>query len=200
MSPQAAVREEVEAILLVSGRPVPVRALVAATERPKDEVEAALADLESRYAPETSGVVLRNVAGGYQLATNPKTSAAVERFRKEARPSPLSGAAHEVIASVLYLGPMTRAAVARVRGVNSDAVVRSLIERGLLAESGFDPDSPGAPALLDLTEEFFISSGASTRADFPPLDSLVSEDELDRVRQRVAPENDSPENGLPGGS
>lgn len=184
-----AAAREVEAILLVSGRPVPIRALCAATERPREEVEAAVSELEERYDPERSGIVLRRVGGGYQLSTNPDSSEAVERFRREARPSPLSGAAHEVLACALYLGPMTRAVVSKVRGVNSDAVVRSLIERGLLAESGFDADAPGTPALLDLTEEFHVASGSSTRADFPPLESLVSDEELDRVRDRVvAPE------------
>lgn len=186
-----AAAREVEAILLVSGRPVPVRALAAATERPKGEVEAAVAELERRYDPGSSGIVLRRAAGGYQLSTNPESSDAVERFRKEARPSPLSGAAHEVLSCVLYLGPMTRAAVSKVRGVNSDAVARAMIERGLLAESGFDADSPGTPALLDLTEDFLIASGSSTRADFPPLESLVSEEELDRVRERVVPPESS---------
>ncbi|MBA2374560.1 MAG: SMC-Scp complex subunit ScpB [Rubrobacter sp.] len=191
---------EVEAILLVSGRPVPSRALAAATERTREEVEEAVSILEERYSPENSGVVLRRVGGGFQFATNPETSGAVERFRREARPSPLSAAAHEVLACVLYLGPMTRGAVSKVRGVNSDAVARSLIERGLLAESGFDSEAPGSPALLDLTEEFHIASGSSTRADFPPLDSLVNESELDRVRERiVAPTGESaPEDAAPG--
>ena len=88
------------------------------------------------------------MAGGYQLATNPACAAAVERFREEARPAPLSGAAHEVLACALYLGPLTRGAASRVRGVNSDAVVRGLLERGLLVEAGADHELPGSPALL----------------------------------------------------
>lgn len=193
-----AAAREVEAILLVSGRPVPVRDLAAATERPREEVEAAIPDLERRYSPENSGIVLRRVAGGYQLSTNPGCSEAVERFRKEARPSPLSGAAHEVLSCVLYLGPVSRGAVSKVRGVNSDAVVRGLIERGFIAESGSDANLPGSPALLDVTEEFFVATGSSDRSDFPPLDSLVSEEELDRVRERVlSPEAPAPEGDAP---
>jgi segregation and condensation protein B len=192
-----AAGREIEAILLVSGRPASVRSLAAATERTKEEIEAAILVLEQKYSAERSGIVLRRVGGGFQLATTPEVSEAVERFRKEARPSPLSGAAHEVLSCVLYLGPMTRSAVARVRGVNSDAVVRSLIERGLLAESGFDADAPGTPALLDLTEDFHIASGSSTRADFPPLESLVSEEELDRVRERIVAPDDASEEAAP---
>lgn len=196
-----AAAREVEAILLVSGRPVPARVLAAATGRTAEEVEGAASILEERYSPDRSGIVLRRAGGGFQLATNPESSVVVERFRKEARPSPLSGAAHEVLACVLYLGPMTRGAVSKVRGVNSDAVARSLIERGLLAETGFEAETPGTPALLDLTEEFHIASGSSSRADFPPLDSLVSEDELDRVRERIVapgpPDNPAPNESSP---
>ena len=72
-----------------------------------------------------------------------------------------------------------------MRGVNSDAVVRNLLDRGLLAEVGADHDSPGSPALLDITEDFLVAAGAASREDFPPLDSLVGDEELARVRERI---------------
>jgi segregation and condensation protein B len=139
--------------------------------------------------------VLRAVAGGYLLSSNPACSAAVERFRREARPTPLSGAAHEVLACALYLGPLTRAAISRVRGVNSDAVVRSLIERGLIIEVGTDHEAPGSPALLGVTDEFLAATGAWSGKDFPPIDSLVTQDELARVRERLATGTAPPEAG-----
>jgi segregation and condensation protein B len=176
----------VEAVLLVSARPILSSDLCSATGLSLPDVERALADLKERFAPETSGIVLREVAGGHLLSTNPACSAAVERFRREARPTPLSGAAHEVLACALYLGPLSRGAVSRVRGVNSDAVVRSLIERGLLAEVGTDREAPGSPALLGVTDEFLAATGASSPEDFPPVDSLVTQEELSRVRERLA--------------
>ena len=176
----------VEAVLLVSARPVSLSDLRSATGVSEGEMEGALAALTARYAPEVSGVVLREVAGGYLLSTNPACSAAVERFRREARPAPLSGAAHEVLACALYLGPLTRGAVSRVRGVNSDAVVRSLIERGLLLEVGTDREAPGSPALLGVTDEFLAATGARSTEDFPPVDSLVAPEELARVQERLA--------------
>lgn len=179
----------IEAVLLTSPRPVPLRALLSATDLPREEALAAIEELKDRYSPEVSGIVLREVAGGYQLATNPLCAEVVERLREEARPAPLSGAAHEVLSCVLYLGPATRAAVSSVRGVNSDAVVRGLLERGLLAEKGRDDEAPGAPALLDVTEDFLLAAGAKGRADFPPLDGLVDENELTRVRERLAAAN-----------
>src|SRR5215211_3446444 len=176
----------VEAVLLVSASPIQSSDLRSATGLSEQEMEEALAGLKGRYAPEASGIVLRQVAGGYLLSTNPACSGAVERFRQEARPTPLSGAAHEVLACALYLGPLTRAAISRVRGVNSDAVVRSLIERGLLIEVGSDRDAPGSPALLGVTDEFLVATGVSSPDDFPPVDSLVTQEELSRVRERLA--------------
>jgi segregation and condensation protein B len=182
----------VEAVLLVSASPLSSSDLCSATALSELELERALACLRERYAPETSGIVLREVAGGYLLSTNPACSLAVERFRQEARPAPLSGAAHEVLACALYLGPLTRGAVSRVRGVNSDAVVRSLIERGLLVEVGTDREAPGSPALLGLTDEFLSATGASSPDDFPPVGSLVTQEELSRVRDRLTSSGTGP--------
>lgn len=195
--PEAAAAK-IEAILLVSPRPVPLPVLLSATELPESEARAALEELEKRYSPETSGIVLRRVAGGFQLATNPLCAGAIERFREEARPAPLSGAAHEVLSCVLYLGPLTRAGVSAARGVNSDAVVRGLIDRNLLAEIGRDQERTGTPALLDVTEDFLLAVGARSRDDFPDLEDLVEEGEISRVRERirgVTGEHDGEEKG-----
>jgi segregation and condensation protein B len=175
----------IEAVLLVSAGPIASPDLSSATGLSRDEMETALSVLAERYAPETSGIVLRNVAGGYQLSTNPSCSGAVERLREEVRPAPLSNAAHEVLACALYLGPLTRGAVSRVRGVNSDAVVRTLLERGLLAEVGTNHEAPGSPALIGVTDEFLAATGSSSTEDFPPLGSLVTPEELSRVHERL---------------
>jgi segregation and condensation protein B len=182
----------VEAVLLVSASPISSSDLRSATGLSDQELESALAGLRERYAPEASGIVLREVAGGYLLSTNPACSRAVEIFRQESRPAPLSGAAHEVLACALYLGPLTRGAVSRVRGVNSDAVIRSLIERNLLVEVGADHDAPGSPALLGVTDDFLAATGATSTRDFPPVDSLVTQEELDRVHERLATSGTAP--------
>jgi segregation and condensation protein B len=178
----------IEAVLLASAHPLSPAALSSATGLSEGEIRSALADLRERYSPQESGIVLLDVAGGYLLSTNPACAPAVERLREEARPAPLSGAAYEVLSCTLYHGPLTRGAISRVRGVNSDPVVRNLLERGLLAEVGIDHDHPGSPALLDVTEDFLISAGAASRDDFPPLASLVTEEELARLRERIVRE------------
>src|SRR5918992_1186765 len=101
VSPSAAA--QVEAILLVSPQPVPLSALISATALPEADIRVAIGGLKERYSPESSGIVFREVAGGFQLATNPICADVLERFRKEARPAPLSGAAYEVLACLLDL-------------------------------------------------------------------------------------------------
>ena len=181
-----------EAVLLVSSRPTSTADLRSATGLTEKETGAALLELQERYSQQTSGIVLRNVAGGYLLSTNPACSAAVERFREEARAAPLSGAAHEVLACALYLGPLTRGGISRIRGVNSDALVRNLLERGLLIEVGTDRDAPGSPALLAVTDEFLAATGASSAEDFPALHELVAPEELARVRERLIATDTNP--------
>jgi segregation and condensation protein B len=186
----ASVAALVEAVLLVGPRPVSAKALASATRRSEDEVRLALVELGRKYSPSYSGVVLREVAGGHLLATNPLCAGAIERFREEARPAPLSGAALEVLACVLYLGPTTRSTVSRTRGVNSDAVVRNLLDRGLLAERGREREGGGTAnngggALLDVTEDFLFATGASGREDFAPVEDLVPPEDLARLRERL---------------
>ena len=188
----AAPEHLIEAVLFSSPRPVALPDLLSATGLPEEEAFAALDLLRTRYSPGSSGILLLEAAGGYALGTNPACAPAIERFRDEARPAPLSGAAHEVLASVLYLGPLTRAAVSAARGVNSDAVVRNLLERNLLREKGRDDTVPGSPALLAVTDEFLAATGAAGPDDFPALDSLVDERELARVRERISGANPDP--------
>jgi segregation and condensation protein B len=176
----------IEAVLLVSPRPVTLHTLLSATTLNEAEARVAIGELKTRYSAKTSGIVLREVTGGFQLATNPLCAEAIERFREEARPAPLSGAAYEVLALVLYLGPLTRAGINAARGVNSDTVVRGLLDRNLLVEAGRDHNRPGSPTLLDVTEDFLLAAGAKSRDDFPALEDLVGEEEISRVRERLA--------------
>jgi segregation and condensation protein B len=126
----------VEALLFLSPDPLPVEALAEACESSEGEVVEALARLREHYAEGYRGVVLREVAGGFTLATDPVAERAARRLLARPRTPPLTQAQAECLAIVAYLQPVSRPEVARIRGVASDSAVATLLERGIIEESG----------------------------------------------------------------
>ncbi len=131
-APGPALAATVEALLFLSPDPVTVEALADACEVAPEAVDAALAELRVREG----GLVVREVAGGWTLATAPESEGAARRLLARPRTPPLSPAQAETLAIVAYLQPVSRPEVARIRGVASDSAAATLLERGLVEESG----------------------------------------------------------------
>ena len=121
----------VEALLFLSPEPVAVDRLADACEVSEGEIVEALARLREHYAEGYRGVVLREVAGGFTLATDPVAERAARRLLARPRTPPLTQAQAECLAIVAYLQPVSRPEVARIRGVASESAVGTLLERGL---------------------------------------------------------------------
>jgi len=126
----------VEALLFLSPEPLPVETLADACDAGEGEVVEALARLREHYAEGWRGVVLREVAGGFTLATDPVAEKAARRLLARPRTPPLAQAQAECMAIVAYLQPVSRPEIARIRGVASESAVGTLLERGLIEESG----------------------------------------------------------------
>jgi segregation and condensation protein B len=126
----------VEALLFLSSDPVSVTELADAAEVGEGEVVEALARLREHYAEGWRGVVLREVAGGFTLATDPVAERAARRLLARPRTPPLSQAQAETLAIVAYLQPVSRPEIARIRGVSAESAAATLLERGLIEESG----------------------------------------------------------------
>ena len=126
----------VEALLFLSPEPVSVERLAEACEVSEGEVVEALARMREHYAEGFRGVVLREVAGGFTLSTDPVAERAARRLLAKPRTPPLTQAQAECLAIVAYLQPVSRPEVARIRGVASESAVGTLLERGLIEESG----------------------------------------------------------------
>lgn len=122
----------IEALLFLSPDPVTVEALAEAAGASEDEVSAALVELEDREG----GVRLRQVAGGWTLATDPVAEDAARRLLAKPRTPPLTPAQAETLAIVAYLQPVSRPEITRIRGVSADSATATLLERGLIEESG----------------------------------------------------------------
>ena len=126
----------VEALLFISPEPVSLAELAGACEASESDVVEALARLGEHYAEGWRGVVLREVAGGFALATDPVAEPAARRLLARPRTSPLTQAQAECLAIVAYLQPVSRPEIARIRGVASESAVGALLERGVVQEAG----------------------------------------------------------------
>jgi segregation and condensation protein B len=167
-------RRDLEAILLVADEPVPAGVLAEIVGSRLSEVEELLVDLAGEYARDGRGFVLRAIAGGWRLYTNPGARTAVEAFLRTGQQSRLTRAALETLAVIAYRQPVTRFQVAAVRGVNVDGVFRTLASRGLIHEVGTDP-GPGQAILYGTTPAFLEQLGLNDLDQLPPIKDYLPE-------------------------
>src|SRR5215210_3974331 len=140
------VRRAIEAILMVAEEPIEPGVLAQLTEQPKDRVIEICEQLAEQYEAEERGFLLVRVAGGFRFQSHPDLAPYVERFVLEGQSARLSAAALETLAIVAYKQPVSRGQVASIRGVNVDAVMRTLLHRGYVEEVARDP-GPGQAVL-----------------------------------------------------
>src|SRR6476661_2911165 len=185
-----------EAVLLVVDTPVTVEALAAATEQPAYRVATRLRVMADALTERDSGIDLREAAGGWRMYTRAQFAPYVERLLLDGSRSKLTRAALETLAVVAYRQPVTRARVSAVRGVNVDAVMRTLLARGLITEAGADSDT-GAVSFAT-TELFLERLGLSSLADLPDIAPLLPDvDVIDDLTETLSEEPRFAKLGLP---
>ena len=167
----------IEAVLMVAERPIEPRLLAQLVETTIDDVEAACAALDQQYRDSGRGFVLARVAGGYRYQSHPEQAAYVERFVLEGQVSRLSAAALETLAIVAYKQPISRAQVAAIRGVSVDAVMRTLNQRGYIAEVSRD-SGPGQAVMYGTTALFSERMNINSIVDLPELGDFVPEPDV----------------------
>ena len=165
-------RRAVEAILMVADTPVDPHLLAQVTETAPAVMDELLATMAAEYQTEDRGFVLVKIAGGYRFQSHPDLTAYVERFVLEGQSARLSSAALETLAIITYKQPISRAQVASIRGVNVDGVVRTLEQRGYIAEIARDP-GPGQAVLFGTTSLFLERMGLGSLDDLPPVADFV---------------------------
>lgn len=176
-----------EALLLVVDAPASVDALAAAVDQSAERVEATLRQLAADLTARDSGIDLREAGGGWRMYTRARYAPYVERLLLDGARSKLTRAALETLAVVAYRQPVTRARVSAVRGVNVDAVMRTLLARGLIIEAGTDADS-GAVTFAT-TELFLERLGLSSLADLPDIAPLLPDvDVIDDLSENLSDE------------
>jgi segregation and condensation protein B len=177
-----------ESLLFVSDEPLATSVIAQALGLDRRAVDPMCERLVTELEDRGSGLVLRNVAGGWRLFTHPETQGAVERFILSSRQARLTKASLETLAIVAYKQPVTRHQVSSIRGVNSDGVLRALTDRGLIEEAGRD-EGPGRPLLYGTTPQFLERLGLPSLAALPSLAPLLT-DAGDQEPARTAVDED----------
>jgi segregation and condensation protein B len=181
--PRTDLRRTIEALLFLSPQPVPVADLAGATGATEGQVAEALDLLRDDLAEGRRGVVLREVAGGFALASDPGSEDAARRLLAKPRTPPLTQAQAETLAIVAYLQPVSRPEVARIRGVSSESAAQTLAERGLIEESGRSQFGAALFRTTELFEKLFGLTGLDRLPDPSKFDPSP-EDERE-LRERL---------------
>jgi segregation and condensation protein B len=179
-----AVKPALEAVLMVADEPLDGLTLAQAVGAPPAAVEAALNELSAEYDEQGRGFDLRHVGAGWRFYTREEYADVVERFAVEGQHARLTQAALETLAVVAYRQPVSRVRVSAIRGVNVDAVMRTLVSRGLVEEAGLERESG---AHLYRTTAHFLERMGLTSVDqlpeiapyLPEMAELEGEGDLD---------------------
>ncbi len=177
------VAPALEAILMVAEEPLPPALLAKLVGAPINEVEEICENLAAEYVADGRGFILARVAGGYRFQTAAEQAPYVERFVLDGQSARLSAAALETLAVIAYKQPVSRNQIASIRGVNVDAVMRTLQQRGYVDEVARDP-GPGQAVLYGTTPTFLERLGIDSVEDLPPLGEFFPEADVVEALER----------------
>ena len=173
----------IESLLFLSADPVSADALADATGEELHEVVTAVERLREHYEFERRGLVLRELGGGYVLSSHPDAEPAARRLLARPRTPPLTPAQAETLAIVAYLQPVSRPEIARIRGVGAESAAATLLERGVIEESG---RSQFGAVLYRTTDLFLRLFGLNSLDELPDIKEFDPEPELEQeLRERL---------------
>ncbi len=182
----SSLKGAIEAMLLVSSDPVSASSLAQVLEVAPGEVASLLAELQVEYQEKNRGIQLREVAGGWRLFTHPAYHDQVEALVLSWDTQRLSQAALETLAVIAYHQPVTRETVKGIRGVNSDGVISSLVDKGLVRELGRDPQR-GQAIIYGTTAAFLEKFGLRSTKDLPDLEQFAPDEQSRQfIRERLS--------------
>ncbi|HVR04956.1 MAG TPA: SMC-Scp complex subunit ScpB [Solirubrobacteraceae bacterium] len=185
----------VEALLFLSSDPLSVRELGDACGVPAEEIQAALALLGEQYAAGGRGIQLRELAGGYTLASDPIAEEAARRMLGRPRTATLTPAQAETLAIVAYLQPVSRPEITRIRGVSADSAAATLLERGLIEEAG---RSQFGAVMYRTGTQFLKLFGLSSLQDLPDVAKWdPTPEEQSELRERLLRAGEARGGGAP---
>lgn len=180
----------IEALMFVSEKPLTFKQILEICPGSEtSEVKAAMNELKEQYNDINSGINIRDVAGGYQFASNPDCADYLKKLYKTRRVFRLSAPALETLAIIAYKQPVTRSEIEFIRGVNVDGVVKTLEDRDLIKIKG-RKEVPGKPLLYGTTDIFLHYFGLKSLQGLPTLEEFKAEN-IDYVSEDKSIEKDS---------
>jgi segregation and condensation protein B len=168
---QSELRAAIEAVLFVSSEPAKIDDLVEAFDETAEAITAQLDEIRKELDARAGGIVLEQAAGGWRLATRPEHDSILKKFFARKGENRLSIAALETLSMIAYRQPITAPEVSDLRGVNSTAVIRTLLERRMIRVSG-RKEVVGSPFLYRTTREFLVHFGLNDIRDLPRLEEF----------------------------
>ena len=163
------LRAVLEALVYVTEEPLTVAQMAAVLQQPAERVATALGQLVAEFEKPEHGLAVREVAGGYQMATKAEHHEAVRNFVKSLKsPLKLSLAALETLAVIAYKQPVTAPEILEIRGVQGAGVIKTLLDRKLIATAG-RKEVIGKPILYKTTKEFLLQFGLKDLSELPSL-------------------------------
>lgn len=177
------LRAILEAIVYVTDEPLTAQQMAAALEQPVDKVKRLLDELVAEYARPERGLSVREVAGGYKMATKAEHHEAVRAFVKKLTPPlKLSLPALETLAVIAYKQPVTAPEIMEIRGVQGAGVLKTLLDRKLIHESG-RKNVVGRPILYRTTKDFLVQFGLKDVSELPTLKEFEELGRLELVEE-----------------
>jgi len=165
----------IEALLFVSGEPVTLGELKGSTELPEADLKQLIDDMSAEYRQKNGGLLIVEIANGYQMVTNPAYAQWVKKFRNAATSNKLSVPALETLAIIAYKQPIIKAELEQIRGVSADGVIKTLLDKRLIKIMG-RKEVPGKPLLYGTTREFLQYFGLKDLTELPTLSELAREE------------------------
>jgi segregation and condensation protein B len=188
----AQLKAILEAIVYITDEPLSAQQMAAALERPIDVVKRLLDELVAEYAAPGHGLSIREVAGGYKMATKAEHHEAVRAFVKKLTPPlKLSLAALETLAVIAYKQPVTTPEIMDIRGVQGASVLQTLLDRKLIAEAG-RKNVVGKPILYKTTKDFLVQFGLKDLTELPTLKEFEELGRLSVSEAESEPQVESP--------
>ncbi len=189
-------KSTLEALLFISGEPLTVKTLKGLLDINEKEVCRLIGELVNEYQLKNSGIFIAEVAEGIQMVTNPACAPWVKKFLATSVPTRLTNQSLETLAIVAYKQPIIKAEVEAIRGVNSDGVLRTLLERRLVKILG-RKEVPGRPLMYGTTKDFLQYFGLKDLAELPTLKDFQETEDADLMPAKNGEENNAETHNLP---